>query len=464
MREKRFTFWEMSVVLVVLAVHAALLAPTLSRAREEARRSLCAVNLGQTGDALARYEHDNAVFPASDTSSATFRLLLEGGFLPDKQILSCPSNVVEVDLGGSLAGTSHYIDPRAPNKRHIMRALAADRNLYGDWTDNHGQDGVNVLFSGGAVRFVRDAEVGRAGYIANPFLDEDQDIYEASARGDERDAWITGHTSEFDDFRDEENNLWVFTANFYGRVPAHLEGDATVVIVGGGGGGGANAGGGGGGGQVVVLQDITLLEGALMVVEVGRGGRGGFGGVDVRGEHGGDSSFNGVVAMGGGGANRDDVRYTGGGGNVWYPRGVGAPGGDGGKTGHDRGSGGGGASGEDGHSSKYDAAGDGGTGIDVAADYGFSVLVTAKLGSNPYGAFGGGGGGGRVEAGAGGMGGGGNGSDNMFGGDGYPGTVNTGGGGGGSGGYVSPNYCNGGNGGSGIVIIIPGLKAGPDPG
>ncbi len=92
--------------------------------------------------------------PNAETSSESFNPPLEAGFLSAPRILSCPSNPVDVDLDASPEGVSCCPDLPTPRRRHPMRTGVADRNLNGDWTDNYGSDGVNVL-PGDAVRFVR---------------------------------------------------------------------------------------------------------------------------------------------------------------------------------------------------------------------------------------------------------------------------------------------------------------------
>ncbi len=119
------------VVAAVVALHGALMAPTLSGMREEARRIQCANNLLAIGNALVQYEDAAGAMPNADASSGSFQLLREGGYLPEKQILSCPSNSLDVDLTDWEGGMSYYIDPRTPHRRHPMRAVAADRNLDG---------------------------------------------------------------------------------------------------------------------------------------------------------------------------------------------------------------------------------------------------------------------------------------------------------------------------------------------
>jgi len=237
--------------------------------------------------------------------------------------------------------------------------------------------------------------------------------------------------------------------------------EALVVAGGGGGGGtGVNGGGGGGGGGVVNHGSLATVTGSYSVV-VGAGGTGG-----ASGSVGGDSSFSGITAKGGGG------------GGTY--RSLGANGGSGGGSGRDMGStstsvstqdnsGGGTGHGSAGGASPYasygDAGGGGGAGGAGASGQqtfppvtsgpgggnggaGFTSSITGA--ANTYG----GGGGGCSEyhnGGAGGAGSGGKGN----GADGGPasGTANTGGGGGGgqSGG---PGWNAAGQpGGSGVVVV-----------
>jgi hypothetical protein len=210
-----------------------------------------------------------------------------------------------------------------------------------------------------------------------------------------------------------------------------------LIVAGGGCGGSASgsAGGGGGAGGLILTSSTSSIS--VYPVVVGAGG--GFN------SNGGNSTFNGLTAIGGGyGATLSGGAYGGsGGGESNYFQGIGfgvvGQGFNGGPAGLR--SGGGGGAGQNGQSSNNSAlGGNGGNGF-LSNINGTSLYYS-----------GGGGGGGYTNGGNGGNGGGG------LGGTfitfpyppGLPGTSNTGGGGGAS---AGPGNINGGNGGSGIVIV-----------
>lgn len=253
----------------------------------------------------------------------------------------------------------------------------------------------------------------------------------------------------------------VHTFRSSGTLTVTNPGAAQVLLVGGGGGGGGGAsygGGGGGGGGVVYRSNINLLAGSITVT-VGGGGAGGAS--EVNGSNGGSSSLAGYLSVVGGG----------GGGNTRAAGRAGACGGGAGKSDVDEGfSGGSGSVGYGGGRTQSTtdglvtgAAGGGGMG-----SVGSSSVNTDNGGRGGYGIrysisgsavnYAGGGGGSAKMSGAAGRAGGGNGSWDWGSSAGQcgratSGAANSGSGGGGGGGDTPCAYPNGGNGGSGIVIV-----------
>ena len=255
-----------------------------------------------------------------------------------------------------------------------------------------------------------------------------------------------------------------------------------ILIVGGGGGGGGGHGGGGGAGQLILMHQ-AILSGTY-TIKVGKGGVRGTnpasGGIEPT--KGSNSSFDTVIAEGGG-ANGGTLLKDGGsgaGGDSWlnglgtiqkglkntsidtYSSGtIYSKGNDGGTGGTDpgQGAGGGGAgtSGGDGKASYTNGGpGNGGDGLSGISELGYDFKTNfgnyGKLESDGnYWFAGGGGGGGWAQAitAVGGKGGGGNGGTGGPVVNGSNAVSNTGSGGGGG----SGNWGEGGNGGSGIVII-----------
>jgi len=235
-----------------------------------------------------------------------------------------------------------------------------------------------------------------------------------------------------------------------------------VLVVGGGGGGGSHVGGGGGGGGVYESLSYSVTPGNANTVTVGTGGTGSVTTTttcNATSATAGNSSVfaSTTVAGGGNGASwtwqwpGTGANGGGGSGSTQYAGGIGSSytGGSGfsnattsGNYGYPA-AGGAGAGGAGGSVSTY-YAGNGGAG---------------KLSAITGNYYGGGGGGGfhsaNAFAGTGGVGGGGNGNGymNVTPAKAPSGTANTGGGGGGSGAPCAAVYSEGGNGGSGIVVV-----------
>lgn len=258
-------------------------------------------------------------------------------------------------------------------------------------------------------------------------------------------------------FEHKHRRIHVFTQS--GTFEVAKGGLVDILVVGGGGSGGTGVGGGGGGGGVVWEKGVALTAGSYDV-SVGAGGIPADYVNDIdtpNGTNGGNSSFDEIVAYGGG-AGASWARKTGNAGGS----GGGACGGSSGASGIEGQGYAGGTSGARSSSGGGGAGGPGGNG--GTAGSGVQKPATAVGGAGlacditgetvRYGGGGGGGGGdGGACPGSPGTDGGGNGTDHN-GGAGGDGVDGLGAGGGGSG-YALPtsNSKPGGRGGSGVVIV-----------
>lgn len=253
------------------------------------------------------------------------------------------------------------------------------------------------------------------------------------------------------------DRIHTFTSN--GNFQALASGHVDVLVVGGGGGGGNTGSGGGGGGFVSEIN--FFVNAGNYPVNVGLGGSGGSVPY-AAGTQGGNSTFSSITAVGGGGG----VTHG------WSGQNGGSGGGAGLKTSAPNATGGTGVAGQGNAGGpgrvhgewKGSNAGGGGAG----SVGGSSVIDWSEAGTGGHGFpssisgsekhYAGGGFGGEVKQGGGSMGGVSGGGTVVQNGPGGHGVANTGGGGGG-GSYNehapihNDRYMNGGNGGSGIVII-----------
>ena len=133
MLKKRRAAWLLTTPLWI-----AILMPTLTRARELARREICMINLNNVGKVLAVYaaDYDGRMPPNLD--------VLVGLGLVEPSHLLCPS-----DTGFGPA--SYFYLPGSPQD-------PPERIVACDYQENHRGEGRNVLFANGTVRWAKEAE------------------------------------------------------------------------------------------------------------------------------------------------------------------------------------------------------------------------------------------------------------------------------------------------------------------
>lgn len=123
------TLLEMLVVASIIALLAALLLPSLSRARQQARRMLCAANLRGSGNALNVYRTEMGRYP--DVGDRDPRKVFGPTWKPGDPK---PSRAASLDNIGDLAEglvSSSLGDPRA---LYCPVSLQDDRNARGPYS------------------------------------------------------------------------------------------------------------------------------------------------------------------------------------------------------------------------------------------------------------------------------------------------------------------------------------------
>lgn len=114
-----FTLVELLTVMVIIGILASLLFPSLSRVREEARKTVCKENLRQIGQGCMQYAHDfGDYYPtvrgdAGGSRPMASLAMLFNDYVPARETFRCPST--SDDCSGLQPGDT--FQPHGPPNR-----------------------------------------------------------------------------------------------------------------------------------------------------------------------------------------------------------------------------------------------------------------------------------------------------------------------------------------------------------
>ena len=113
--KKAFTLIELLVVVAIIALLIAILLPSLARAREMARRSMCASNLRQIGLAMIQYaQTSDDSFPAVTAPTGAAVIATNEGGTPNNPFRNSNSNGVDDPFDPDNDGTKGDNDVDTP--------------------------------------------------------------------------------------------------------------------------------------------------------------------------------------------------------------------------------------------------------------------------------------------------------------------------------------------------------------
>jgi len=143
-----FTLIELLVVISIILILVSFVVPQIGGARAKARLVKCANNLRVIGSALVMYADDNGGAFPGDLSG------LYPTYVGDHMTFDCPSTAGEPTVSGGTVSSADYVyQPGLSDESSGGIAVAAD-------ADGNHNDGRNVVFATGSVRFVDSGDIG----------------------------------------------------------------------------------------------------------------------------------------------------------------------------------------------------------------------------------------------------------------------------------------------------------------
>ena len=189
MKRKAFTFWELLVVVAVLAIATAILFPTGHHGtRENARRSSCQSNLKQIGLAFLQYARDaDAKAPPVANARGGWSQLLQP-YVKSEAIFQCPSTngkksgATDYFFNARLAGAKKKLGSNVKSVSTILSGDGADdadasynlSQFPAAWQKDESSpawrhlDGANYGFVDGHVKWFKPQKIFGARDAATP--------------------------------------------------------------------------------------------------------------------------------------------------------------------------------------------------------------------------------------------------------------------------------------------------------